>query len=117
MARSLTASLRDVTTKQLDAHKHELPEKIYRRCRQLITENERVLRFANALEQGEFAALGKCMAESHCSLCDDFAVSCEELDTMVELASQAKGVVGARMIGGGFGGCTIAPIIGAASAL
>ncbi|HXW15159.1 MAG TPA: galactokinase, partial [Terriglobia bacterium] len=59
------------------------------------------------LEGGDVAAFGRLMAESHRSLRDDYEVSCAELDLMVELAGQAKGVFGARMTGGGFGGCTI----------
>jgi galactokinase len=100
-------ALRDVTPGQLERHKGLLPEVIYRRCRHVVTENERVQKAADALLNGDLPTLGQLMAESHCSLRDDYQVSCAELDTMVEIARAQPGVVGARMTGGGFGGCTI----------
>jgi galactokinase len=100
-------ALRDVTPSQLEQHKGLLPEVIYRRCRHVVTENERVLQAAEALLRGNLPALGTLMAESHRSLRHDYEVSCAELDTMVEIASAQPGVIGARMTGGGFGGCTI----------
>ena len=102
-----TQSLRDIDPTQLEQHKHLLPELIYRRCRHVVTENERVQRAAEALLLGDFAVLGSLMAESHRSMRDDYEVSCAELDTMVEIASVQPGVIGARLTGGGFGGCTI----------
>jgi galactokinase len=92
---------------QLEANKQALPEVIFRRCRHIVSENARVLDSAKALEQGDLAALGEDMAASHKSLRDDFEVSCEELDLMVDIAQRQAGVIGARMTGGGFGGCTI----------
>ncbi|MGA6950121.1 MAG: galactokinase, partial [Candidatus Sulfotelmatobacter sp.] len=80
---------------------------IMRRCRHVISENARVLQAASALERKDLETFGILMRESHTSLREDFAVSCAELDSMVELAGQAPGVYGARMTGGGFGGCTI----------
>ena len=80
---------------------------MYKRCRHVITENDRVRAAALALQNGEIQSLNKLMADSHRSLRDDYQVSCAELDLMVNLASQQKGVYGARMTGGGFGGCTI----------
>lgn len=78
------------------------------RCaRHVVTENARVLAFEAALRAGDLTEAGRQMRASHWSLRDDFAVSCEELDTMVEIASAVPGVHGARMTGGGFGGCTI----------
>lgn len=78
------------------------------RCaRHVITENERVLEFEGALLGGDLARAGRLMYDSHCSLRDDLQVSCEELDTMVEIARNLPGVYGARMTGGGFGGCSI----------
>jgi|SRR5579862_1930757 len=100
-------ALRDVTPGQLERHKGLLPEVIYRRCRHVVTENKRVQQAADALLNGDLPTLGQLMAESHCSLRDDYQVSCAELDTMVEIACAQPGVVGARMTGGGFGGCTI----------
>ena len=100
-------SLRDVTLQQLEQHRIRLSDTLYRRCRHVITENERVCKAASAFEDGDVASLGPIMAESHRSLRDDYEVSCRELDTMVEIATRQPGVYGARMTGGGFGGCTI----------
>jgi len=105
-------ALRDVTLAQLEAHRTDvrrtrIPELIYRRCHHVISENERVLRAVDALKQGDLATVGSCMAESHLSLRNDYEVSCAELDVMVDLARRQPGVVGSRMTGGGFGGCTI----------
>lgn len=101
-------ALRDVTLEDLEAYGHELPEVVLRRCRHVIGENARVLKAAAALERGDLPAFGNLLLESHRSLRDDFAVSCSELDLMVELAERVEGVYGTRMTGGGFGGCTIA---------
>jgi galactokinase len=73
----------------------------------VITENDRTLRAAKALAAGEQQLLGQLMSESHRSLRDDYEVSCRELDVLVELAEAHAGVLGARMMGGGFGGCTV----------
>ena len=100
-------SLRDVTRFELQQHKSLLPEVIYRRCRHVVTENERVQHAAEALLNGDLRALGALMADSHRSMRDDYEISCSELDTMVEIASAQQGVIGSRMTGGGFGGCTI----------
>jgi len=100
-------ALRDVTSQQLEEHRKELPEVIYRRCRHVVTENERVLDAASALKQGDVARFGQLMNQSHQSLRDDYEVSCAELDLMVGLARKVEGVFGARMTGGGFGGCTV----------
>ena len=100
-------ALRDVTSQQLEEHRKELPEVIYRRCRHVVTENERVLDAASALKQGDVAKFGQLMNQSHQSLRDDYEVSCAELDLMVGLARKVEGVFGARMTGGGFGGCTV----------
>lgn len=100
-------SLRDVTIDELERHKNLLPEKIYRRCRHVVAENERVLQTVAAFESGQTAPVFELMAASHNSLRDDYEVSCSELDVLVEIAGSQKGVLGARMTGGGFGGCTI----------
>ena len=100
-------ALRDVTSQQLEEHRKELPEVIYRRCRHVVTENERVLDAASALKQGDVAKFGQLMNQSHQSLRDDYEVSCAELDLMVGLARKVEGVFGARMTGGGFGGSTV----------
>jgi galactokinase len=100
-------ALRDVSPTDLEKHKGLLPDLIYRRCRHVITENDRVESAAEALKRGDLTTFGKLMAESHISLRDDYEVSCEELDTMVEIATHQPAVIGARMTGGGFGGCTV----------
>jgi galactokinase len=100
-------ALRDASLADLAVCRSELPETILRRCRHVIQENIRVLEAAAALEQEDLETFGELMGQSHASLRDDFEVSCRELDLMVELAMQAEGVYGARMMGGGFGGCTI----------
>jgi galactokinase len=100
-------ALRDVTLRNLNALQDKLPATLFRRSRHIITENSRVQDAAAALERNDMRAFGKLVGESHQSLRDDFEVSCAELDLMVSLAYQAEGVYGARMTGGGFGGCTI----------
>jgi len=101
------SSLRDVTSEELERFRPELPEVIYRRCRHVITENARVVEAAAALKDEELKKFGELMRESHRSLSDDYEVSCEELGLMSDLANQTEGVYGARMMGGGFGGCTV----------
>ena len=100
-------ALRDVSLADLESHGRDMAEAVYRRCRHVITENARVLQAKTALENRNLSEFGQLMNESHRSLHDDYEVSCEELDLMVELAGEAHGVYGARMTGGGFGGCTI----------
>lgn len=101
------ASLRDVSVTDFYKHQERLPEPIRRRCRHVVTENERTLESAAALRSGKLAELKRLMADSHRSLRDDYEVSCLELDLMVQAASEVPGVAGARMTGGGFGGCTV----------
>jgi len=107
LARTLPGvrSLRDVTIEDLD--RTGLPEVVRTRCRHVISENARVVAAASALQCEDLEAFGRLMGESHSSLRDDYEVSCKELDLMVEIANQAEGVLGARMTGGGFGGCTV----------
>jgi galactokinase len=100
-------ALRDVSEAQLDACQAEMPDNVFRRCRHIITENSRVQLAASALERGDLSAFGALMAAAHRSIRDDFEASCSELDTLVEIASGMAGCYGARMTGGGFGGCTI----------
>ncbi len=100
-------ALRDVSLAQLEAHGVELPEIVYRRCRHVISENQRVLDAAGALRSGDLPRFGQLMGASHRSLRDDYEVSCPEIDLLVEIASGCEGVYGSRMTGGGFGGCTI----------
>jgi galactokinase len=100
-------ALRDVSSADLLRHGATLPEKVMRRCRHVVTENERTLQAVEALERGDLSALGPLMAASHASLRDDYEVSCAELDVLVAEASAAPGVVGSRMTGGGFGGSAV----------
>ena len=100
-------SLRDVTIDDLERLSDELPEVIRKRSRHVVNENARVVEAAKALQREDLKAFGELMGESHRSLRDDYEVSCKELDLMVDIANQAEGVFGARMTGGGFGGCTI----------
>lgn len=103
----LVTALRDVTLDDLERFGRDLSQVVYRRCRHVVSENARVLEAAEALERHDLHRFGKLMAESHVSLRDDYEVSSEELDLMVQLAAKVDGVYGARMTGGGFGGCTI----------
>ena len=100
-------ALRDVTEQDFAMYGERLPEPIRRRCRHVITENARTLRAGEALRQGDVKEFGALMQMSHQSLRDDYEVSSPELDTMVDIAMSQNGVAGARMTGGGFGGCTI----------
>lgn len=104
-------SLREATLEQLDANKDKLGDLCYRRARHVVGENLRVDEFAKALAAGDWDAAGRAMRGSHASLRDDFEVSCAEVDTLVSLADtipSAEAVYGARMTGGGFGGCIVA---------
>ncbi len=103
-------ALRDVSADMLNAHKDEMDAVVFRRCRHVVTEVARTEEAANALRAGELERFGQLMFESHASLRDDYAVSCPELDYLVEIAQGIPGVYGARMTGGGFGGCAIALI-------
>ena len=100
-------ALRDVTLGGLEEHRALLDATVYRRCHHVITENNRVKSAMRAFECGDNRALRTLMRESHRSLRADYEVSCKELDLMVEIASAQPGVIGARMTGGGFGGCTV----------
>ncbi len=99
--------LRDVSVADFEKYKSNLPEIIRKRCRHVVTENERTLSAAEALKQNNFTEFGRLMRLSHASLRDDYEVSCRELDLLVEIAADCKGVLGARMTGGGFGGSTV----------
>jgi len=100
-------ALRDVTEEEIEAFREELPEVVYRRCKHVVSEDQRTLAAAQALEVGNVNRLGELMLESHRSLRFDYQVSCPELDLLVDAAKEIDGVYGARMTGGGFGGCTV----------
>ncbi len=101
-------ALRDVSLQNLERYGRGLPEIVYRRARHVITENDRVLRFARALHNGDIETAGDLMMEGHRSLRDDYEVSAPELDVLVEAAAEVAGCYGARLTGAGFGGCVIA---------
>ena len=100
-------SLRDVTLDMLEACKGEMDEVVYRRCHYIVTENQRLLDACDALERGDYEMFGQKMFGSHDGLSKEYEVSCPELDFLAEKARRFNGVLGARMMGGGFGGCTI----------
>jgi len=100
-------ALRDVTLSELQEFGQGMPQLAFRRARHVVTENERVLDAAETLRTGEMERFGQLMLASHESLREDYEVSCDELNIMVSLAGKIEGVLGARMTGGGFGGCTV----------
>ena len=99
--------LRDATLEDLEKWGHEMAPKSLLRARHVISENLRTVAAEKALEKGDLAEVGRLMAEAHRSYSEDFEGSCEEADTMVALAQDLPGLIGARLTGGGFGGCTI----------
>jgi galactokinase len=101
-------ALRDVTLEQVQAAAGEMEDVIFRRCRHVVSENDRTTAFASLLEEEKYEQAGRLMVQSHASLRDDYEVSCEELDFLAGEAMTVKGVYGARMTGGGFGGCIVA---------
>jgi len=108
-------SLRDVTVAQLERSMPAMPGIIARRARHVVTENERVSLFVNACQRGDVERMGQLMVESHVSLQHDYEVSAPELDFLVDTAIGIDGVLGARMTGGGFGGCTVNLLLQGAS--
>lgn len=101
------SSLRDITLDMLNQYVLPYNELVYRRCSYVIEENERLLQACKYLEDGDMQAFGKKMYESHYGLSKKYEVSCKELDFLVEQVENNPNVLGARMMGGGFGGCTI----------
>lgn len=100
-------ALRDVSVEEFEEHEESLPEPVRRRVRHVVTENDRTLEAVEALRRSDFQRMGQLMFESHESLRADYEVSSAELDALVEIAGSIDGVYGARMTGGGFGGCTV----------
>lgn len=100
-------SLRDVSINELEKYRRALNPIVYKRCHFVISENARVLKSCELLRDGDINAFGKLMQESHDGLSKEYEVSCEELDFLAGAARNIQGVVGGRMMGGGFGGCTI----------
>lgn len=104
---SAIRALRDITREQFARYASELPDTLRKRAGYVIAEDARVLETVALLEKGEIEQVGLLLWLSHAGLRDEYEVSCHELDTLVEIARQIPGVLGARMMGGGFGGCTI----------
>lgn len=100
-------SLRDVSRELLEDHRRELDPVVFMRCEYVIEENARVLRSCDHLKANDFGSFGLEMFASHAGLRDKYEVSVPELDALVDLAGSLNGVFGARMMGAGFGGCTI----------
>lgn len=100
-------SLRDATPQMVEKHKEELGDVVYRRCKFMTEEIERVQVACDFLTAGDLINFGKKMYETHQGLQHEYEVSCDELDFLVEQTLQDESVIGARMMGGGFGGCTI----------
>ena len=100
-------SLRDVNLELLRAHKNEIEVEVFKRCEYVIEENERLISGCNSLRDGDIKAFGQKMYGSHEGLSKKYEVSCRELDFLVDFAKKHDIVLGARMMGGGFGGCTI----------
>ncbi len=100
-------SLRDITTEMLEQHADKLRKEVYRRCYFVVEENKRVEKVCQALKSGSLDKVGDYMYASHQGLQYDYEVSCMELDLLVKMVRDETLVLGARMMGGGFGGCTI----------
>ena len=101
------ASLRDLDLAQLEDKKKLLDDRHYRRCRHILSENQRVRDAHSALQRGDVVQLGELISASHASLRDDYEVSCAESNALVDIMKACPGVYGARMVGAGFGGCSI----------
>ena len=99
--------LRDSTLEDLEKWGNEMEPKSYLRAKHVITEDLRTVAAEKALENGDLAEVGRLMAEAHASYSKDFEGSCPEADAMVEMAQDLPGLIGARLTGGGFGGCTV----------
>jgi galactokinase len=100
-------SLRDAEPAMLEAHRAEFSPEVYRRCAYVVAENGRVIAACAALERGDLGAFGAFMNETHEGLSHGYEVSCPELDVLAAAAQPMPGVLGSRMMGGGFGGCTV----------
>lgn len=108
-------ALRDVTPEQLATNADKLPEIIRKRATHVVNENVRTLQVVDALGKGDLATVGKLVNEGHTSLSQLYEVSIHELDVMADIAQHTDGVIGARMMGGGFGGAVIALVHDAAA--
>ncbi|MBD3183150.1 galactokinase, partial [Candidatus Poribacteria bacterium] len=104
-------ALRDVDIEDFEKYGLHLPKITEKRCGYVIKEDERVLESVEALKENDLIKFGLLMNESHKGLRDEYEVSCPELDAMVELAWDTEGVIGSRMTGAGFGGCTVSLVV------
>lgn len=101
-------TLGDLTEEEFEIHKDAIGDEICKkRAKHVVYENQRTIRAVKALKENDIAGFGRLMNQSHISLRDDYEVSCEEIDILVDLAWKINGVVGSRITGGGFGGCTV----------
>jgi len=100
-------TLRDVQPSDIEAARGTMDNLLWRRAHHVVSENERTLEAVTVLQNGDLERFGELMNQSHESLREDYEVSCIELDVLVQLARRQPGVLGARMTGGGFGGCTV----------
>ena len=105
-------SFRDLTMEQVNAKRDSMDPVVFKRAKHVVGEIARTTEAAAALKADDWDKVGVLMYASHNSLRDDFEVSCKELDILVELASKTEGVIGSRMTGGGFGGCTVTLVAG-----
>jgi len=100
-------SLRDVSLEMLNSFENKLNNKIFRRCKYVVEENVRMMKACDSLNKNDLKTFGELMYQTHYGLSNDYEVSCKELDYLVEQVKDNSNVYGARMMGGGFGGCTI----------
>lgn len=100
-------TLRQATLEDVEQAKEHMDDVSYKRAKHVVTENARVAKAKAALEEGDWKEVGSLMNQSHTSMRDDYEVSCEEVDMLVEIAQKQPGVFGSRLTGGGFGGCTV----------
>ncbi|MGI9262938.1 MAG: galactokinase [Woeseiaceae bacterium] len=107
---SSISALRDVTLEALDVHATKLGGILLRRCRHVVSENQRVRDAVYALQSADIVAVGALVQRSHASLRDDYDVSCDEIESLVDIADACDGVLGSRMMGGGFGGCVLSVV-------
>lgn len=103
-------TLRDVTLDMLNSHRRQLGDLLFRRARHVVTENARTLDAFAALNADDIAGLGALVSSSHASLRDDFEVSCDGIEILINVVSQCEGIAGSRMVGGGFGGCVLSVV-------
>jgi len=103
-------ALRDVTLEALNVHATKLDRILLRRCRHVVSENQRVRDVVSALRSGDIVDVGALVKRSHASLRDDYDVSCDEIESLVDIADACDGVLGSRMMGAGFGGCVLSVV-------